>query len=87
MKTRLTALLAFAAVLAVPAIASAAPADLYPVVASPASPIVDVPRDQDPTPILLNAEHDYLASTCPAVLKNPSAYSAVLDRFCREFRG
>ncbi len=90
MKTRVTALLALAAVVALPAIASAAPmgeAGSYSHAPAFPFPTLVIPRDGDATAITVNAEHDYLANACPTVLKYPGAYSAVLDRFCREFRG
>ena len=48
---------------------------------------VVIPRDGDTAAIASATEHDYLANACPTVLKHPGSYSAVLDRFCREFRG
>ncbi len=90
MKSRLTALIALAAILAVPAIASAAtmsgtdrvaPAFTY--------PNVVIPRDQnsDSSMYLFNAEHNYLANACPTVTQHPGSYSTTLDRFCRSYRG
>ena len=90
MKIRVTALLALAAIVAVPAIASAAPmgeADSYSLPRALSFPTVVIPRDGDATAIMANAEHTYLANACPTVLKHPGAYSSVTDRFCREFRG
>ena len=90
MKSRVTALLALAAVVALPAIASAATmgdADMS--TSAPAFPYPNlvIPRDGDTAAIASATEHDYLANACPTVLKHPGSYSAVLDRFCREFRG
>ncbi len=90
MKYRVTALLALAAVVAVPAIASAATLrDTDMAARSPAIsyPNVVIPRDGDTTAILVNAEHAYLANACPSVMQHPGSYSSTLDRFCREFRG
>ncbi len=90
MKIRVTALLALAAVVALPAIASAAPMDEagdYSHAPAFPFPVVVVPRDGDTTAIMFNAEHNYLANACPTVLKYPGSYSAVLNRFCREFQG
>ena len=93
MKYRVTALLALAAVVALPAIASAAtmddsntyssvaPAFPYPNVTIPAG------RRSDTTAILFHAEHTYLANACPTVLQHPGSYSSVLNRFCQEYRG
>ncbi len=90
MKTRVTALLALAAVVALPAVASAATmsdTDASASVRAFPYPTVAIPRDDDSTIILANTEHAYLANACPTVLQHPGSYSAVLDRFCREFRG
>ena len=90
MKYRLTALLALAAIAAVPTVASAATMrapDAYGRAPSFPYPTVVIPRDWDPTRITVNAEHNYLAGTCPTVSTHPGNYSAVLDQFCREFRG
>ncbi len=89
MKIRVTALLALAAMVAAPAIASAATMRDNDTASrmSIAYPTVVVPRDGDVTAIEQNAEHAYLANACPTVLKQPGSYSAVLDRFCREFHG
>ena len=90
MKTRVTALLALSAIVALPAIASAAPrdeSDSYSRAPAFPFPTVTIPPDGDATTIMFNAEHNYLANACPTVLKYPGSYSAVLDRFCREFRG
>jgi hypothetical protein len=90
MKTRVTTLIALAAVVALPAMASAAPmgeAGGYSRAPAFPFPTVVIPRDDDATAIMANAEHDYLANACPTVLKYPGSYSSVLDRFCREFRG
>jgi hypothetical protein len=90
MKTRVTALLALAAVVALPAIASAATMGDADMATSPPAfpyPNVVIPRDANTAAIASSTEHNYLANACPTVLKHPSSYSAVLDRFCREFRG
>ncbi len=90
MKYRVTALLALAAVVAVPALASAATMGEAGSYSHPPAfpfPTVVIPRDGDASAIMANAEHDYLANACPMVLKYPGGYSAVLNRFCREYRG
>ncbi len=90
MKFRLTALLAVAAVIAVPAVASAATmgdTDMFSRAPALSFPTVVIPRDGDATAITFNAENNYLANACPTVLKHPGSYSSVLDRFCQEYRG
>ncbi len=93
MKFRLTTLAVLAAVVALPAIASAAPMnnpDMSSGVA-PAFPYpnVVIPRDDNGNApvILFHAEHTYLANACPTVMQHPGSYSSVLDRFCQEYRG
>lgn len=90
MKTRVTALLALAAIVAIPTVASAATmrhSDMAARAPALPYPTVVIPRDGDTSAILMATEHDYLANACPTVLSNPGGYSGVLDRFCREFRG
>ncbi len=88
MNHRLTALVALAAVVAVPSLASAATMRADPAYdRAPPSPTVVIPRDGDAPAILMSAENHYLANVCPTVLKHPGDNTSVLDRFCREFRG
>ena len=92
MKIRLTALIALAAILAAPAIASAATmSDTDTATPAPALtyPNVVIPRDQnnESSMYLFDAEHNYLANACPTVEQHPGSYSSTLDRFCRAYRG
>jgi len=91
MKYRVTALLALAAVVAVPSLALAATtsdADVF----MPATSVTDFPpvivaRNHSATAPLFNAERTYLSNACPAVSQHPGSYSSVLSRFCSEYQG
>ena len=85
MKYRLPALLAVAAVLAAPAIASAATArDAMLSNAIASGPAISTVDDDNAAMDSANAEHAYLASVCPTVLSHQGSYSATLVRFCQE---
>lgn len=89
MKYRLTALIALAAITALPAVASAATMRGDPAMdpSIPAFPTVTIPRNGDAPAIMFQAEHAYLDEVCPTVLDHSAGYSGVLDRFCQEAQG